>query len=320
MGIRQMLMDPAFLFRVERDPAGIAPQDPVSDHRSRTGFAPVLLFVEQHSRRSVARRCRAREAATRNPAKAQVRRMLADPRAKSLVTNFASEWLSLRVVEGVKPDPHHIYRIRRQPAAGVREGNQLVAGRTCCWGDRSVLELLNANYTFVNERLARHYGIPNVYGDQFRRVTVTDGIRGGLLGQGSILTLTSYPTRTSPVVRGKWILETLLGSPPPPPRRTFPLCRRPKTQERFCPCASASPNIARIPPAPVVMPAWTRSDSRSRTLTPPENGERWSRQGQRIRRAIPSTPQDNLPMAQNSMAPRGLRASCWSIPTNLFTR
>jgi hypothetical protein len=89
-------------------------------------------------------------------------------------------------------------------------------------GDRGVLELLNASYTFVNERLARHYGIPGVYGDQFRRVTVNDGIRGGLLGQGSILTATSYPTRTSPVVRGKWILETLLGSPPPPPPPDVP--------------------------------------------------------------------------------------------------
>src|ERR1700679_6517 len=88
--------------------------------------------------------------------------------------------------------------------------------------DRSVVELLNANYTFVNERLARHYGIPDVYGDQFRRVTVNDGIRGGLLGQGSILTATSYPNRTSPVVRGKWILETLLGSPPPPPPPDVP--------------------------------------------------------------------------------------------------
>ena len=92
-------------------------------------------------------------------------------------------------------------------------------------GDRSVLELLNANYTFVNERLARHYGIPDVYGDQFRRVTVNDGIRGGLLGQGSILTATSYPNRTSPVVRGKWILETLLGSPPPLPPPDVPALR-----------------------------------------------------------------------------------------------
>jgi hypothetical protein len=89
-------------------------------------------------------------------------------------------------------------------------------------GDRSVLELLNAKYTFVNQRLASHYGMPDVYGDQFRRVEVNDGIRGGLLGQGSILTATSYPTRTSPVLRGKWILETLIGSPPPPPPPNVP--------------------------------------------------------------------------------------------------
>jgi hypothetical protein len=89
-------------------------------------------------------------------------------------------------------------------------------------GNRSVLDLLNAKYTFVNERLAQHYGIPGVYGDQFRRVEVKDGIRGGLLGQGSILTATSYPNRTSPVLRGKWILDVLLGSPPPPPPPEVP--------------------------------------------------------------------------------------------------
>jgi hypothetical protein len=88
--------------------------------------------------------------------------------------------------------------------------------------DRSVVDLLSADYTFVNERLARHYGIPNVYGDRFRRVTLTDGRRGGLLGQGSLLTVTSYPNRTSPVLRGKWLLETILGTPPPPPPPDVP--------------------------------------------------------------------------------------------------
>jgi mono/diheme cytochrome c family protein len=221
MGLRRMLMDPAFLFRVERDPAGIAPETAyrITDIElaSRLSFFlwssipdDQLLALAEHGK-------------LRDPAilQVQVRRMLADARAKSLVTNFAAEWLSLRVVEGVRPDPIIFTEFDDNlRLAFERETNLLL--ENVLLGDRSVLELLNANYTFVNERLARHYGIPDVYGDQFRRVTVTDGIRGGLLGQGSILTLTSYPTRTSPVVRGKWILETLLGSPPPPPPPDVP--------------------------------------------------------------------------------------------------
>ena len=221
MGLRRMLMDPAFLFRVERDPAGIAPDTPyrISDLAlaSRLSFFlwssipdEQLLSVAEHGQ-------------LQDPAnlKAQVRRMLADPRAKSLVTNFAAEWLSLRIVEGVKPDPIIFPEFDDGLRLAFERETELLLDNVLL-GDRSVLELLNANYTFVNERLARHYGIPDVYGDQFRRVTVNDGIRGGLLGQGSILTATSYPNRTSPVVRGKWILETLLGSPPPPPPPDVP--------------------------------------------------------------------------------------------------
>jgi hypothetical protein len=147
--------------------------------------------------------------------------MLADKRASSLVTNFASEWLSLRMIEGAKPDPIVFPEFDDGLRAAFEKETEMLLD-TVLLGDRSVLELLNANYTFVNERLARHYGIPDVYGDQFRRVAVSDGIRGGLLGQGSILTATSYPNRTSPVKRGQWILETLLGSPPAPPPPDVP--------------------------------------------------------------------------------------------------
>jgi hypothetical protein len=125
------------------------------------------------------------------------------------------------VTEAVHPDPV----IFTDFDTGLRQAfvkeTQLLL-ESVLLSDRSVLELLNAKYTFVNERLASHYGIPGVYGDQFRRVEVTDGIRGGLLGQGSILTATAYPNRTSPVLRGKWILDTLLGSPPPPPPPNVP--------------------------------------------------------------------------------------------------
>ncbi len=221
IGLRRMLMDPAFLFRAERDPEGIAPNSPyrISDLE----LASRLSFFLWSSIPDDQLLAAAERGQLRNPVmlQGQVRRMLADRRAKSLVTNFAAEWLSLRIVEGAKPDPIIFpefddgLRLAFERETGMLLDNVLL-------GDHSVLELLSANYTFVNERLARHYGIPDVYGDQFRRVTVNDGIRGGLLGQGSILTATSYPNRTSPVVRGKWILETVLGSPPPPPPPDVP--------------------------------------------------------------------------------------------------
>jgi hypothetical protein len=221
MGLRRMLMDPAFLFRVERDPQGIAADTPyrITDLELASRLSFFLWSSIPDEQLLVA----AERGQLRDPAilQVQVRRMLADPRAKSLVTNFAAEWLSLRVVEGVRPDPIIFSEFDDSLRLAFERETELLLDNVLL-GDRSVLELLNANYTFVNERLARHYGIPDVYGDQFRRVTVTDGIRGGLLGQGSILTLTSYPTRTSPVVRGKWILETLLGSPPPPPPPDVP--------------------------------------------------------------------------------------------------
>jgi mono/diheme cytochrome c family protein len=221
MGLRRLLMDPAFLFRAERDPAGIAPD---TVYRiTNLELASRLSFFMWSSIPDEQLLAAAEHGQLRDPAilNAQVRRMLADPRAKSLVTNFAAEWLSLRVVEGVKPDPIIFPEFDDGLRLAFERETELLLDNVLL-GDRSVLELLNANYTFVNERLARHYGIPDVYGDQFRRVTVTDGIRGGLLGQGSILTATSYPNRTSPVVRGKWILETLLGSPPPPPPPDVP--------------------------------------------------------------------------------------------------
>jgi hypothetical protein len=220
-GIRRMLMDPAFLFRIERDPAQVASNTPyrISDLElaSRLSFFlwssipdDQLLAAAEHGKLS-------------DPAELQkqVKRMLADPRARNLVTNFGSQWLQLSMAEGAHPDPVIFTDFDSSLRQAFIKETQLLL-ESVLLGDRSVLELLNAKYTFVNERLASHYGIPGVYGDQFRRVEVNDGIRGGLLGQGSILTGTSYPTRTSPVLRGKWILEALLGSPPPPPPPDVP--------------------------------------------------------------------------------------------------
>jgi hypothetical protein len=159
----------------------------------------------------------------------QVRRMLQDRRAEALVSNFAGQWLRLRNVSAVEPDTRMFPDFDDTLRIAFRRETELFVD-SIIKEDRSALDLIGANYTFVNERLARHYGIPNVYGSEFRRVTFTDGRRGGLLGQGSVLVATSQPNRTSPVVRGKWILESLLGAPPPaPPANVPPLEATPVT-------------------------------------------------------------------------------------------
>ena len=148
--------------------------------------------------------------------------MVADPRASALVENFAGQWLQLRNIANVAPNTRAFPEFDELLRRSLRRETELFV-ESNMREDRSLIELLTANYSFINGRLARHYGIPHVYGEQFRRVTFSeDTNRGGLLGQGSILTLTSYPTRTSPVVRGKWLLENILGSPPPPPPPDVP--------------------------------------------------------------------------------------------------
>jgi hypothetical protein len=147
--------------------------------------------------------------------------MLADRRSRALVANFAGQWLYLRNLQAVTPDT----RIFPEFDDNLREAFQSETELffdSLLREDRSVLDLLRADYTFVNERLARHYQIPNVYGSHFRRVTLQDDRRRGLLGQGSILMVTSYGNRTSPVLRGKWLLENILGAPPPPPPPDVP--------------------------------------------------------------------------------------------------
>src|SRR5262249_34861671 len=145
-----------------------------------------------------------------------------DERSRNLATNFAAQWLHLRNLESITPDlrlfPDFDDNLRK---AFRRETELFVEG--VFRDDRSVLDLLRADHTFLNERLAQHYGVPHVYGDRFRRVDLgADRQRGGLLRQGSILTVTSYATRTSPVIRGKWVLENFVGTPPPPPPDNVP--------------------------------------------------------------------------------------------------
>jgi hypothetical protein len=145
-----------------------------------------------------------------------VERMLADERAAALVANFAGQWLHLRNMRSVAPDPEAFPEFDENLREALLRETELFIGHQLR-EDRSVAELLTANYTFLNERLARHYGIQGVWGPQFRRVELRNDTRRGLLGHGSILTVTSYPNRTSPTLRGKWVLENLLAAPPPAP-------------------------------------------------------------------------------------------------------
>jgi hypothetical protein len=151
----------------------------------------------------------------------QVRRMLADPRSQALATNFAGQWLHLQNLRDASPDLFLYPDFDKSLSDSMRRETELLFD-SLMREDRSVLDLLTANYTFLNERLAKHYGIPNILGNRYRRVTLTDPNRFGLLGQGSILMLTSTATRTSPVQRGKWVMEVLLGTPPPPPPPNVP--------------------------------------------------------------------------------------------------
>jgi hypothetical protein len=216
--IEAMLVSPDFLFRIEQDPPSAAGPHRISDIElaSRLSFF-LWSSIPDEELIELAQRNRLSDPVT---LERQVRRMLDDPRADALVSNFAGQWLQLRNVATVKPDPVVLPFDEALRQAFLTETTLFVS--SLFREDRSLLELLSADYTFVNQRLAEHYGIPRVYGSQFRRVTVTDANRRGLLGHGSVLTVTSYPNRTSVVQRGKWVLENLLGTPPPPPPGDVP--------------------------------------------------------------------------------------------------
>jgi mono/diheme cytochrome c family protein len=221
MALQRLLVSPEFLFRIERDSVGAAP-----------GTAYRLNDVELASRLSFFLWSSIPDDELLNVAvqgklknveslEQQVHRMLADPRSKALSSNFAGQWLYLRNVRSVLPD------VAEYPDfdENLREAFEQETGlffESMLREDHSVLDLLRADYTFLNERLARHYGIPGIYGSHFRRVTLSDENRKGLLGQGSILMVTSYANRTSPTIRGKWLLENLLGAPPPAPPPNVP--------------------------------------------------------------------------------------------------
>ena len=220
--LRAVLMSPRFLFRIEQDPAGIAPRTPYAlsdlDLASRLSFF-LWSSIPDDELLEIAIRGSLKQPAVLEK---EVRRMLADPRSEALVNNFAEQWLYLRNLASVSPDARLFPDFDDNLRQAFRRETEMFF-ESIMREDRNVLDLLRANYTFVNERLAKHYGIPNVYGSRFRRVTFDEGdVRGGLLGQGSVLTVSSYATRTSPVIRGKWVLTNILGSPPPPPPPNVP--------------------------------------------------------------------------------------------------
>jgi hypothetical protein len=222
MALRAVLVSPEFLFRVEQDPAGVAPK--TAYRLSDLELASRLSFFLWSSIPDDELLDTAIAGTLKTPAvlEKQVRRMLADPRSKVLATNFAEQWLYLRNLSSATPDMRIFAGFDDNLRQAFRQETELFF-ESIMREDRSVLDLLRANYSFVNERLAKHYGIPNVYGSRFRRVTFDKGsLRGGLLRHGSVLTVTSYATRTSPVIRGKWILENLLGVVPPPPPAAVP--------------------------------------------------------------------------------------------------
>ena len=222
--LERLLISPDFLFRIERDPADVPPATAysVSDLAlaSRLAFflwssipdEELLTFAERG------------ELGKPGAVARQVRRLLADTRSRALVDNFAGQWLYLRNLGSTVPDPVVFPEFDENLRDAFRRETELFV-ESQIREDRGVGELLTANYTFANERLAQHYGLKNVYGSHFRRVSLDEHLaaeRGGILGHGSLLTVTSYPNRTSPVLRGKWVLTNVLGTPPPPPPPDVP--------------------------------------------------------------------------------------------------
>ena len=217
LALQAILVSPEFLFRVEHDSGPDA--HPVSDFElaSRLSYFLWGSMPDDELLRVAESRTLAQ------PARfyMQVTRMLRDPKIDRFVENFAEQWLQLRNLEEVKPDPDRFPDFDDELRDAMRQ-ETLLFFRAMVHEDRSVLDFLDAQFTFLNERLARHYGIPGVEGREFRRVELTGGRRSGVLTQASILTISSYPTRTSPVLRGRWLLDNILGAPPPPPPPDVP--------------------------------------------------------------------------------------------------
>jgi len=225
--LQLILASPKFVFRVEQDPPNAAPGSiyPLSDIElaSRLSFF-LWSSIPDDDLLAAASQGRLRD---RAGLERQVRRMLADPKSSALVTNFAGQWLQTRNLKTLLPNSDDFPDFDDNLRQAFGRETELFF-ESVMREDRNVLDLLTADYTFVDERLARHYGIPGVYGSQFRRIVLPDEMRRGLLGKGSLLAVTSHATRTSPVLRGKWVLENILGTPPAPPPPDVPTLKEPE--------------------------------------------------------------------------------------------
>lgn len=235
LAVRGILVSPSFLFRFEEQPASVMPDTPYRisglELASRLAFF-LWSSIPDDELLDVAVQQTLHEPRVLQQ---QVRRMLADPRSQALVDNFAGQWLHIRNVAQLQPSPELLFHFDDGLRAAFEQETKLFFD-SIIREDRSVLDLLDADYTFLNERLATHYGIPGVRGARFRRVSLpADSVRRGLLGQGSILTGTSRANRTSPVIRGKWILDNILGAPPPPPPPNVPDLEEPRDPRKVLP-------------------------------------------------------------------------------------
>jgi len=222
LALRSLLVSPRFLFRFESQPDTVAPN--TAYRIDDLGLASRLSFFLWSSIPDDELLNAAQKKTLQQPGvlERQVKRMLADPRSAALVSDFAGQWLHIRNVAGFRPSPELLFHFDDNLRQAFERETELFV-ESIIREDRSVLDMLDADYTFLNERLAKHYGIPGVFGERFRRVSLPpDSVRRGLLGQGSILTDTSRANRTSPVIRGKWILENIFGAPPPSPPANVP--------------------------------------------------------------------------------------------------
>jgi hypothetical protein len=220
MALRRVLASPSFVFRVEEDATG---KPGTLQRVSDVELASRLSFFLWSSIPDDALLDAASRGQLRNPAvlEREVRRMIADPRSESFVRNFTGQWLQTRNLRTVMPNHDEFPDFDDTLRDSFRRETELFF-EAIMREDRNVLDLLTADFTFVDERLAKHYGVPNIYGSHFRRVTLENDARRGLLGKGGLLMVTSRANRTAPVLRGKWILENVLGTPPPPPLPNVP--------------------------------------------------------------------------------------------------
>jgi len=235
LALRSILVSPKFLFRFEAQPVNVAANTPyrISDLElaSRLSFFLWSSIPDEQLIDVAAKNALHRPEVLQQ----QVRRMLVDKKSQAIVDNFAGQWLHLRNVQVHQPSPELLFHFDDALRRAFEQETALFF-ESIIRENRSVVDLLDANYTFLNERLARHYGIEGVHGENFRRVSLpADSPRGGLLGQGSILTATSYPNRTSVVIRGKWILENVFGAPPPPPPPNVPLLKDNRDPRKILP-------------------------------------------------------------------------------------